>query len=549
MSVEDEIFELYKELAPATAYGQGIKECAGKMFVPTIENKKNALEKIAKLRKKTKDKHHLAILKAFETDLEIEEPQHPVSAAFGELYNYLLLEGIEPQHMIPIIEDSLIYLRISKLRFGSKPWPIEIKILTLNKANGLLEFIDALLKQSKHSKLNDKLEELKLQTEDYKKSFHVDGIKNGDFTEVYPILQKSAGSLGRKEIYPAILKYIWGMPLSPKEIEKRAMKLLETYTPKLQESTRLLAEKYGVEPTVEAVEAAMNKNSGLKKTDLIKIVQVLRKDLQPLAEKKLVRITPNYIVKIIETPKFLVNFTPTAAMQPVMTFTKKPYNFFFVTTEGSGSPELSVPEIVNTLIHEEYGHCVNFSNSADPKFQKIKSKLDLLDMPFSTALSEGYAFYIETIENLDRLEDPEYISELHKIFQRYGDPYQSIEEMRFALYKWKVLRYIRAIFDVWVNLDKKNMYEIVEWAHEKTGLSKKLIHNQNFFFQANPGWTPNYPMIGHMIAELREKAEKKGIDRVEFNTYVSAMGFAPIYILTGRIEDFIKNYKSETKEK
>jgi hypothetical protein len=549
MSVEDEIFDLYKELEPSTAFSQGIKGCAGKMFVPTIENKKLALGKIAKIRRKTKDKHHRAILKMFETSLSIEEPQDPVGSIFGVLYNYMLIEGVNPRNMLPLVEDSLIYLRISKLRFGGEIWPVEIKILTLNQANGLLELIDSITNQNKHSKLNKKLEELKLQVQDYKKSFYVEGIKKGDFTEVYPILQKQGGYLGRKKDYPAILRDIWGMPLTHQKIENRALKLLDEYLPRLHEITRALADKYGVEPTVEAVENTINKHSNLKRKDLVKTVEALRKDLQPLAEKKLVNITPNYHVKVIETPSFLVNFMPTAAMQPLDTFTKKPHNIFFVTTEGSGSPEMSAPEIANTLIHEEYGHCVNFSNSADPEFQRINSKLDLIDLPFATAISEGYAFYIETIENLDRLDDPEYISGLHTAFQRFGDPYAMIDEMRFALYKWKVVRYIRAILDVRVNMDKQTIVEVVDWAHKKTGLSKKLIYNQTFFFQENPGYMTNYSMVGHLIEDIRKKAEKKGIDRTEFNTFVSAMGFAPMSILSERMEEFVKSYNSKAVKK
>ena len=73
--VEKEIFDVWKLLDPSDAYLQGLDEYAGKMFVPTKENKEEALSKIDSILEKTQDETQVKFLNSFKTALKYREPE------------------------------------------------------------------------------------------------------------------------------------------------------------------------------------------------------------------------------------------------------------------------------------------------------------------------------------------------------------------------------------------------------------------------------------------------------------------------------------------
>lgn len=541
MSLEKEIFELWKEINPSTAFVSGIKECAGKLFIPTAENRTEALNKISKLKKRTNDKSLVKFLNCLETSLEFEEPPAAPACILNVIFNHLVKEGVDDKHIASIIENGIILLRVYKIRFTTD-WPVEIKILTLNECNGLLGILESLKKQVKTKRLKESIDELCSEVDDYKKRFFVEGIDKGDFSEVYPILSNRREGIGRKEVYPKLLKDLYDYPESAKEIEQRALKFLEKDLPELQKVTKKLAFVYGVDPVPEEVAKAIEEKGNLKPSELLKVVKDIRKGLQKIAEERIVKITPKYDVRVIETPHYLVNFMPTAAMQPFDVLTKKPFNLFFVTTSELGSPAKTVSEITNTLIHEEYGHCVNFSNSA-VGFAAKPSLVELLDTSLSTAITEGFAFYVECIEVPRLLEDPAFREALGKVLEKYGDVDTLMDEIVFSTCKWRIIRFLRAIGDSRVNSEKQSFYDFIEWAHEKTGINRKLIFDQLFQFQEHPGYAPNYSMFGLSLEEIKKGLQKKIKDpnfSINFNTYVSSLGFPPRTVFEKRLSEYAK---------
>ena len=51
-SLDDEIVQCWKELSPSSAYTCGYEEYAGKLFIPSEENLKRALERVRALRRR-----------------------------------------------------------------------------------------------------------------------------------------------------------------------------------------------------------------------------------------------------------------------------------------------------------------------------------------------------------------------------------------------------------------------------------------------------------------------------------------------------------------
>ena len=95
----------------------------------------------------------------------------------------------------------------------------------------------------------------------------------------------------------------------------------------------------------------------------MKVTNTMRKVIQEFVDEDVVRINKKYKTKVIETPTYLSGMLPTGAASFFDTFTKKPFQLYFLTTDPKRDPPKSVSQLMDLLVHEEYGHCVNHSNS------------------------------------------------------------------------------------------------------------------------------------------------------------------------------------------
>jgi len=181
-------------------------------------------------------------------------------------------------------------------------------------------------------------------------------------------------------------------------------------------------------------------------------------------------------------------------------------------------------------VHEEYGHCVNFLNSFTAVTGK-KRLIEIIGSSLDTPITEGISFFreVECARTFDHLSthgahnavQRKFIQEIEK-----HAPFEAfVDAVYFVVMQWRMVRFLRAISDVRLNLEKQTYPQFIEWAHKKTGLSKKLIYNQTIIFQEFPGYAPCYSMFGQRLKKLQEKARKKGILPREFNTYVASRGF------------------------
>ena len=261
-------------------------------------------------------------------------------------------------------------------------------------------------------------------------------------------------------------------------------------------------------------------------------------------EKHIVRINPSYDTRVLETPHYLSSFIPTAAMMTFDTLTDKPFNLFFVTTDDRQSPPTSVPDIFQLVVHEEYGHCVNFSNSA-LSFAWNPNLIEKLASPLHYPISEGISFHreLESLilfeelaarpsENLSKEEN-----ELLGAMAMEADIKTVLLETWFVVLKWRVIRIMRAIGDVRINMNKQSLTEFVEWAAKKTGFGEKTIYDQIFIFQEMPGYAPCYSIAGMALKDIQEEAKRRGKDVLEFNTITSSLVFPPRTVFEDRLRN------------
>lgn len=528
--VEKEVFEVWKEVYPSVAYNYGLDDYAGKILVLSKENLTRLKKKIKGLMEKTTNKEHLKFLNSCLVDLDFIEPYMPPSAATGAFFYHLVKEGVNVEHMKSLAKLTCESLSEACGRLSKKKWPVEVRILTRQKTNGLIGIVDVIKGDTCNSSLKQALDLVAAAAVEYAETFPVDGVIEGDFTEVFPILRKQGGDVGHRRVYPRILRDHYDYPETSDEVEEKALKWLEAWMPRLIETTARLAEKYGVAADVQKVEEEMARRRSVPKAQLLDFVKDLRSVAQKVFDKHVVRITPKYVTRVIETPSYLVNFIPSGAASALNMATDEPFNLFFVTTDEKRSPATSVPDLMQLVLHEEYGHCVNFSNSATA-FGAEPSPLSILDTMLSLPISDGIAFYreLEFVNLLKELVKRKDLDSDEKrllaILRGDGDDETMVLENEFVMLTWRVMRFLRAIFDVRVNMGKQTIYEFLEWASRETGLSLKKIYDQTFLFLATVGYAPCYSMAGEALREIQELAVKNGKAAVDFNTYASSLGF------------------------
>jgi hypothetical protein len=298
---------------------------------------------------------------------------------------------------------------------------------------------------------------------------------------------------------------------------------------------------------VETVEKELGKRKGIPRQTALQFVKQTRSVTKRVFEKNIIRITPKYDTRVIETPPYLVNLIPSAAMLPFDSLTDRPFNIFFITTDPHVSSSVNVPELIQSILHEEYGHAVNYSNSVT-KFAANPTLFEVISSALSTHISDGISFHreLEFAQLLRKLSETERLShdesELLKILRGNEDTETTILENEFIVQRWRIMRFLRAIFDVRINMEKESVADFIEWAHRETGLSEKMIFYETWGFLETVGYAPCYSIAGDVIRRLQQKALKKGVDLIEFNTYVSSLGFPPRKIFEQRINDFIKRH-------
>ncbi len=538
--VDNQIFELWKEVCPDQAFSAGIKECAGQVWVPSHQNVKHALTKIAEL-KKDADLVALKWLQSLERSLVFDEAHGPPSDVMGVFFTHLIIEGVKDKHMLQLAEQCINLLAVQQ-DLWNHDWPIEIQIFSAQACDGANALLNTIKKECKKSETKEAITALQKRLELWEEKTCLVKQKSPDFKGIYPQLKKHSRGFGRKDIYPAAIRDWYDYLETPEQIESLAVSWIESELPLFRDICAKIARRYKCKPSVEDINKALDKHQKIPLKALLKTTQELRKTFQKLAEQEWVKITPKYDVRVIETPKYLVPFLPTAAMQSFAQFSK-PFCLSFVTTDKNASPSTTLPAVMQTLVHEEYGHCVNFMNSfANESLRKI----EVLDSSLSTPLTEGISFYREweTVQTFERIRKSGAKNKVEKdavkLIEEFCPFDEFVDGVRFEVMQWRMVRFLRAVSDVRLNLEKQTFPEFIEWAHKKTGLSQKLVFDQTFHFQENPGYAPCYSMFGQRLKELQYQAKKKGISQVEFNTFVASAGFPARSVFE---ENLKKNFK------
>lgn len=550
--VEKKFYEWYKEVAPSSAYNEGASECAGRFFIPSKQNLDAAEEKLKGIVRQAQNKEQKRLFKSHLAGLRFNEPYMVLGGATNAFFTHLVKEGIVIDHLTLLARQVGEALDAFAQLLSERKWTIETRILTCQHSDQLIGILETIISESTDDALKKSLTALKEKTAEYRKLYNVEDVKQGDFTEVFPILQKTRGRIKHKTIYPKLLADLWGYSEKPEQIERKAKLWLKQELPNLQETTRKLAKIYRVKSDVETVDEALDKRRGIPKEQALKFVKETRGLAQRVFENNMVKITPKYDTRVIETPRYLVSMFPSAALLTFDSFTDKPFNMFLVTTDPRFSPSSSVPELISSLLHEEYGHAVNFSNSVT-RFAAKPTFSELIPSMFAIHISDGISFHreYEFVELLKKLAKKRTLGKdeeaFFSILKGENDTATMLLENEFVMQKWRIMRFLRAIFDVQINMEKQSVADFVEWAHTETGLSEKMIYDQTWIFLESVGYAPCYSVEGDRIRRLQQRAVEKGISQIDFNTYVASLGFPAPELFERKVHKHIVLAKEKPK--
>ena len=546
-SLDDEIIQLWKELSPSGAYTAGFEEYAGKLFIPSEENIRRSLELVRALRRRTENDLQAKILDSMEVTLSFDEPQPVLDDIVGSIFNHLTKEGLNERHLSSLVSNSIRAIDVTHKRFSKRDVPTAVKALTLYRLDGVIEIIDAISGRIKGKELKRNCARLKEKAKSFVSLFSLPGFGKGTFEEVEGVFKRTKFELGRERFYRVALENGMDYSETPEELESKALAWLADELPKYRDVTKRLAKQYRCEAKPEVVEKHLVGRARLKPNALLRVTNAMRKVIQDFVDEDVVRINKKYKTKVIETPAYLSGMLPTGAAAFFDTFTKKPFQLYFLTTDPNRDPPKSVSQLMDLLVHEEYGHCVNHSNSV-LHFGGRPSKMELLPTLLMAPVTEGLSFNRERefLEASLRLEGKKSLTRAErayvKLLEKYGGLRLINAELEFETRKWRLIRFLRVIGDVRINTGRQTLFDFIDWAHERTGVPRSNIYYQ--LFPAHEGMFPGYATAYAVVGEEIHSIENTILEdkaRVKFSTYLTGVGFPPRSIYKKMLQDFAAN--------
>lgn len=548
---EEQAFELWKRLQPDDAYVAGVEECAGAFFVPTDANMRRALERIGKLATPTKDVTTRKVLRSIKTRMVLAEPGRLPESMVTSFFGYLMKEGVRPDHMAALARQGARALDVERRRYAGRKWPVGMRALVQLACDGLIEVVNTVTGQLQDAAAKEDVERLRAAIERYRKAFALPGFNPaGTFDDAYAFFRENGCELGRARQYARALRDLWDYTETPAQVEAAGLRMLRRELPRFRELVDEMARDLGCTPKAEAVQQALKDARGLRPNQILAFLNALRGPTQRIADKHVVAINPRYETLVVETPSYFVNTTPSGAAYSLDSLTDHSKEIFMATTDERSAERPSPAELLNLLVHEEYGHCVHGSNSYRA-YAGTPRLLDILSTPLG-CISEGIAFQreLEFVPVLNGIaagttqgpEEREFVAAL----EPYGGIARVAKDYEFLAAVWRLVRFLRVIGDARINSGKQDLVAFLDWAHEATGLEKATVYYNLFPAHQvlGPGYASTYAIIGERIRAIQEKAVKRGIPLREFNAYACSIGWPPKSVYEAKLEAWVKARRS-----
>jgi hypothetical protein len=541
---EKEILAIWRDIHPHKAFFAGVHGQVGRVLVPTPENIENLMRRIALASARSQSESRRKLLACFGAYLLTLEPVHCPDNVLDAFFGHLAKEGINTRHLTNLAECSRLALNACLETSRRMSWPVGQRLLVLIRCNGLLELLGAIKNSARHSVMREQLTALMNSVSDFGKYFRVQNFCHGTFDEVWSIIRKHGCELGRVNAYSRVLHDIFDYPESPSEVESKGLAFLRHEFSEYVQLTNELAADLHCEARPDALIRALKSKRSIAPQKRIPYLNRLRKTTVKIIQRRFVRIAAPYCTKVIETPEYLTGITPSGASFFLDYLTNKPQQLFLNTIDLKRDPYTAPAQLLNLLMHEEYGHCVHVSNSALNLAAKPEFAERLWSIP-GIAVSEGISFHRESefMEYLDDLVENRHPTKDEEAFIKVCESQEAFDgfakEYGFYTKTWRIIRFLRAIGDVRINSGKQELPDFIEWARKETSLPESLIYLQLFpAHQSSMGGATAYAILGDEVRRAQTAARDSGINIVNFNSYASSLGFVSRTGFVSRLSNY-----------
>jgi hypothetical protein len=546
-SIDKEVFRIWHDTTPSDAFVAGFTDCAGKVTIPSRDNIDSLRKQITKTQTMCENDSQRKLLACIDTYLAILEPAIVPNLILDAFFGHLVKEGIKPAHMSSLAEYGRHGLRAYMEDHTGRDWPVGQRMLAVIRCDGLMEILNVVSSKSRSRVLKIRVNELMGAVKEYERQVHVDGFSTGTFDEAWKVMESQGCRLDRESIYPQALRDLYDYTETPAQVEEKGLRFLNNELGDFRNLVHEFASNFGCDASAEAVAGALKSKKALKTSTIIPYINQVRKTIVKIVNKRIVGVNPRYSTKVIETPKYLSGVFPSGGAYSFDYLTKRPKQIFIATTDPHRDPAAVPTEVLNLLIHEEYGHCVHSSNSTMAYAWK-PTLVEMLGSTLGSAVSEGIAFQreFEFQHYLYNMPDESHSTRDEKVFLKSCDRLGGFEIVRneysFYTQMFRVIRFLRVIGDARINSGKQDLADFIEWANKETGLSKSTVYFQVFPAHQGigPGYATTYAIIGEAIREIENAANQAGKDLVKFRTFASSQGFAPRTVFESRLRDYAK---------
>ncbi len=548
---EQQAFDLWATLHPDDAYVSGVDETVGKFFVPTFGNVRKARQRIAKARRSTKDVTLRKFFVSLDAGLTLPEPARLPESMVASFFGYMIKEDVVPGHVAALAAAGAKALDAERLRRAGTRWTAGMRALVQLSASGLEDLVGIIEKQLQLGGRNPealasiaKLRDALLR---YRRAFDLPGFRpEARFEETYAFLKENGANLGRARTYSRSLRDLWDYKETPAQVESAGLRMMQQELPRFRAMTVAMAGDLHCDPSPEAVVGALHSKAGLRPDQVLPFLEAVRDPCRRVADKYVVAINPKYTTLVIETPPYFVNTTPSGAAYSIDSLTDHSKEVFMATTDERSAARPPPGELLNLLVHEEYGHCVHGSNTAHA-FAGSPTLVDRLNSSFG-CVSEGIAFqreleFVPVINGIasGRYDGPEERA-LSEALEGWGGMTAAARQFEFLAYMWRVVRFLRVIGDARINSGKQDIIAFVDWAYKKYGIDKATVYHNVFPAHQilGAGYASTYAIIGERIREIQEKAAKRGVPLRELNAFASSIGWPPKSVFEERLKEWVR---------
>ena len=366
------------------------------------------------------------------------------------------------------------------------------------------------------------------------------GLDTEDFNKLFPIFERETTGPTITPGYQSMLIDMYDLTDATETIVNKSFVWLDEEMLLARQTAQKVAGHLGLpaDSDVETVYKAMSKQYALGKDVLDKAASMMKAANNYVGE---------FIQRIIDgiqlenAPADISSMITGGATIPMNFLTDKPNEVVYLNL-GEDASKLTT---LNVLCHE-YTHAWQAGMAA----RNRRSQLLRLQSTLIVPIAEGMAFYREweCYAAAAKLLNSSHLNQVEQDYlnifgSTIAEREQGVTAFELETRIWRVVRFLRAIFDVVVNLGEQSYVDFIKQASNKTQLSKEFIHSQCFSFLSMPGYAPAYAVCGHEYGDLQSADLKQGISQKLFNTLVCEMGYYPWTISVSKMKMFPKERK------